>query len=305
MLTSRAWLVAVLALVLPAGAQSAPSDGDRDGLDDALEGRLLEQFRPSFLVSAQDCDQLPSEMAPGEPAPRAVAHNGTIYGQAMPRPSGAIELHYFHLWSRDCGRRSHAGDVEHVSALLQPQGDGSWRAQYWYAAAHEGTVCDRCMAVRAEDVRADSRGPAVWISEGKHASYLSQKLCNGGCGGDSCPDMRALPALPIVNLGEAGAPLNGALWTASPTWPLTSRLQPDFDEALVASLAASNAEGPVRVTVTTRGMQRTISVSNTTLGGLETAEDHTGDALGTAKKSTGNALQRSYRAVRSWLHGSK
>jgi len=294
-------LAALLCCASTAFAQS--SDLDRDGLDDGVEDALLEQFRPSFMVSAKDCDQLPAEFAAGEATPRVVAKNGTNYGQATPNAAGGVELHYFHLWSRDCGRRGHFGDVEHVSALVRPADDGSWTARYWYAAAHEGTVCDRCMVARAEHVEAERAGPVVWVSAGKHASYFSQKACNGGCGGDTCAEMHLVPRLPLVNLGEPGAPLNGAVWTSAPAWNLAAKMAPDFDGDLLAKLEAAPLTGPVRVSSQTKGMQRTISVSNTTLGGLETAQDHTGSALGTANKKTGNALQRSYRAVKGWLRG--
>jgi hypothetical protein len=300
---SCACLAAAFFLMLGTAAAQTTADADRDGLADSLEGQLLEQFRPTFMVARDVCDGLPAELAAGEAAPRVLARNGTIYGQATPHAGGAIELHYFHLWARDCGRNGHPGDIEHVSALLRQAASGAWQARYWYAAAHEGTVCDRCMAARAPLVKATTNGPAVWISSGKHASYFGQKLCNGGCGGDRCVEMRATPPLPIVNLGEPNAPLNGATWASSPA--LAAHLSPEFDAALLAQLDASPADSPFRVTAQTKGMQRTISVSNTTLGGLETAETHTENGLGTAERSTGNALQRSYRAVKTWLRGSK
>jgi hypothetical protein len=77
----------------------------------------------------------------------------------------------------------------------------------------------------------------------------------------------------------------------------------DFEAARLAELAKNPAKGPVRVSAQTKGMQRTISVSNTTYSGLETAEEHTGNGLDTAAKHTGRALQRSYRAVKNWLRG--
>ena len=289
MKTLSGCLAAILLLSVAVCAQ--PVDDDQDGLPDALESTLLEQFRPTFMVNREDCDHLPATLAPGEAVPRVLARDGTIYGQATPHASGVVELRYFHLWAHDCGRNGHAGDVEHVSALLRRQPDGSWTAQYWFAAAHEGTVCDRCMAGRAQPLHAVDRGPVVWISAGKHASYFDQALCNGGCGGDSCPNMQAAPVLAIVNLGEPGTPLNGASWASVTSWPL-ARPASDFGPTVLAQLDAAGGDAPIRVNATTMGMQRTVSVSNTTLGGLETAQNH-----------TGNALQRSYRAVKGWLHG--
>lgn len=39
--------------------RSFADDLDRDGLDDQTEQRLLEQFRPRFLISPSDCGGLP------------------------------------------------------------------------------------------------------------------------------------------------------------------------------------------------------------------------------------------------------
>ena len=70
--------------------------------------------------------------------------NGTIYGQAFPRAGNPnqVELHYYHLWRVDCGEMGHNLDTEHVSALLGRGQTSKWKALYWYAAAHEETVCD-------------------------------------------------------------------------------------------------------------------------------------------------------------------
>lgn len=297
----RRCLPLVLLLATSAAAQLPLPDADRDGLPDLVEAALLEQFRPGFLVSAGDCDQLPAEFAAGEAAPRLVARNATIYAQATPHAAGGIELRYFHLWARDCGRRPHAGDVEHVAALLHP-GDTGWQARYWYAAAHDDTVCDRSMAARAADLGAATRGPRVWISAGKHASYFAAELCPGGCGGDTCRAMRPLPRAALLNLGEPEAPLPGAAWAAATAWA-PGRRRSAFDPALLALLDAAPAGRPVRVTAAAPGMQRTIAVSSVTLAGVETGASHAGNGVATAKQKTGNALQRSYRAVRGWLGG--
>jgi hypothetical protein len=284
-------------------AQTTPIDGDHDGLADSLETALLEQFHPSFMISGDDCDQLPAELASGEAVPRVLARNGTIYGQATSRTPAGVELHYFHLWSRDCGRYGHPGDVEHVSALIRREKDGLWKAQYWYAAAHQDTVCDRSMVARAQELQAIDKGPEVWISAGKHASYFTPELCNGGCGGDSCRNPRSAPVLPIINLGEPGVPLNGAAWTSSssPFWPVAAKMSSDFDATLLAELEMRPEKGPVRLRPGAPGMQGAISVGNTTVGSLDVAQGHTENSLETAKRKTSNALQRSYRTVKVWM----
>src|ERR1051326_9001673 len=126
------WLLAgVLALFVapsdPPSQQAVPViDADHDGIDDALEAALLERFRPVFMVGSGDCDQLPAEFAAttplGSTPPRAIARNGTIYGQVFRRGSDAgaqlAEIHYYHLWTRDCGKRGHDLDAEHVAVLI-------------------------------------------------------------------------------------------------------------------------------------------------------------------------------------------
>ena len=104
-----------------------------------------------------------------------------------------VELHYYHLWRRDCGEHGHPLDAEHVAVLVQASrgrsGRAAWRALYWYAAAHEQTVCDVSQIARASTLHAEDKGAKVWVSPGKHASYLDERLCNRGCGADRCEAM--------------------------------------------------------------------------------------------------------------------
>src|SRR5262249_50009289 len=153
----------------------------RDGIPDTLEQTLLEMFRPRFLISAHDCAAAPARFAPYEAAPRALATDGSIFGQAFPRATDAgrttIELHYYHLWTKDCGRMPHALDAEHVAALvyaasLESPAD-AWRAVQWYSAAHEDTVCDAGARAGAATLGAEHTGPSVWVARGKHASYFT------------------------------------------------------------------------------------------------------------------------------------
>jgi hypothetical protein len=161
-------LVLLLASALPAAAQ----DLDRDGLADSLEQALLERFLPTLVLSAGECDERPASMVPGSADPVVAARDGTIYGHVAPRGGASgraeIELKYFHLWARDCGRPQHALDVERVSALLHAPGLDApvdvWQAAYWYAAAHEGTVCDASSGATGTTLRASASGPFVYVS---------------------------------------------------------------------------------------------------------------------------------------------
>ena len=363
-------------LAFPLVASTTPEDDlDADGLPDQLEQELLERFLPTFYVSAGDCDVSPSRFAPGSVDPRPIDRDGTIYGQAFPAPAGPngprIELHFYHLWGKDCGRFSHSLDVEHVAALVElspavgvsdaraadgmdsnglvqpkrpvgpnPQrqstpvsaskgmeqpwmaGDGwkdaegwRWVARYWFAAGHESTVCDVSHAAKAPALLAEHVGPEVWISTGKHASYLALERCRFGCGGDTCPDMQRLRVAGVINVGEQGAPLNGSTWIASKRWPFTDKLASRFPAVAIARIDAAKPESIVAVNEALPPVRATILAGGETLDGMATGGRHTGDAirtghgstenaLGKAAESTGGALRKSVRAVHRALGGS-
>jgi hypothetical protein len=303
----------ILALLLSPSMYAQQFDADRDGLPDSLEQQLLEKFRPTFMVSASECDVAPAEFKTNHKTPIPLYKNGTIYGQAFLATPGApgvvqVELHYYHLWSRDCGRLNHPLDAEHVSALVQGTDLTSlaetWRATYWYAAAHQDTLCDASSAAKAAGLKAEQHGPVVWISSGKHASFFVQEDCEHGCGGDRCREMKELKKAAIINIGEKDTPMNGALWINVTTWQLPQKLHPDFTPTLVAQIETLSEKSDVIGVSTVPGSVRgVIRVSNTTTDGLATGKNHTGSALSTATKKTGNALGTSYRAVKGALGG--
>jgi len=289
----------LLALALTAFLLAA--DLDRDSLDDATEQALLDQFLPRFYLSKGECDLAPAEFDPRSAAPRVLARNGVIYGQAFPYPSPGgtrrVELHYHHLWARDCGRGGHPLDAEHVSALVSETA-GQWRADYWLAAAHEGTVCDRGMA-RPSGVEARAE---VWISARKHASFLSAAECNrGGCGGDSCLDPRTLTVPRVINLGQPGALMPGMQWAASAQWPLLTKMGSDFSPSLLARLDAT--EGLTPTAASLPGVHTTLAVGNKPVTALDTAAAKTGSALDASAAGTGNFLKRAARGVGRFLGG--
>lgn len=275
------------ALLILATLPLAASDADRDGLDDRQEDHLLQQFRPRFLLSPTDCGGLPAAFEPNRADPVAIPAASAIYGQAFPVPGG-IELHYYHLWERDCGRLSHPWDVEHVSVLIR-----SGKAVLWYAAAHQGTVCDAGHGARAGTLDAETRGATVWISHGKHASFFSETACALGCGGDRCRNSRELHYRRVVNIGEPGAPRNGALWTASAVWPLRAKMVPDFRPEVMAQL---DRKGIVAVDPTLIPMQSVILGGNSAIGGMERAQLETGSALELSARHVKRALLK----ARAW-----
>lgn len=296
-------------------AQETPSvataDSDQDGLSDVLEETLLAQFQPHFMIHRSDCANLPAEFSPFEPKPIVRADDGTIYGRAFPRKAkfDEIELHYYHLWPKDCGETPHRLDAEHVSVLLKPSSVSSWKATVWYAAAHEDTVCDASQIARAETLNAEEHGAEVWISAGKHGSFLADTFCRrgSGCGGDRCRKIEPLHVAKIINLGELRMPMNGAVWVRSTQWPLAEKLsRSDFPESRMRLVEGKSAAEIVWANPQKRPFQVAILGGNSALLGtftgasstntaLAAASDNTDSALNGASQRTGNSLARSFR----------
>ena len=292
-------------------AHGAALDSDHDGLSDAQEQALLLQFAPQFMISRNDCSSQPAEFEPSMLKPLVAAENSTIYGQAFPRVGHGeqIELHYYDLWRKDCGQRGHNLDAEHVSALLERDAAKKWKAQYWYAAAHEDTLCDASQIVRAKTLGAETHGPEIWISSGKHAAFFEQKICSSGCGADRCSDEKQLSISNLVNVGELSAPMNGAIWAGSSEWPLADKLKrSDFGESRVARLNRMGSEDVAWASPKKRPTQAAILGGDEAIAGvgmaLTTADTDTGAALDAASGKTGNALTRAYRGVKKALRGS-
>jgi hypothetical protein len=291
----------IVVSVTAVAQESAPAiavDSDHDGLSDNLESTLLLQFLPSFMISSEDCSLRPAQFQPQSAVPTVVADDGTIYGRAFPRKnhSGEVELHYYHLWRRDCGEMGHPLDTEHVSVLVGKSGDDPsdiWKATYWYAAAHEDTVCDASQITRASTIDAETHGARIWISQGKHASFLNQDLCTHGCGGDQCNRMTQLKVEQIINLGELTAPMNGAIWLTSSRWPLRDKLRrTDFPEARTYRLNRLPNTDVAWANPSKRPAQSAILGANAGIGGAMTGARATDTAVVLADSNTSAAIDR-------------
>jgi hypothetical protein len=200
----------------------------------------------------------------------------------------------------------HALDTEHVSVLIRASGPESissrWKASYWYAAAHEDTVCDASQISRASTLDAEDHGATVWISAGKHASFLNEELCRHGCGGDICEKMVPLSVSRIVNLGEPGMPMNGVLWISSSRWPLTTKMaRTDFKPPVIAKLERLSDSDIAWVNPAKRPAQSTIAAGDSTIDALAASNQNTDTAISTAGNETGNALDKTYGNVKHAL----
>ncbi len=280
-------------------------DSDEDGLSDALEQALLLQFAPHFWIGKEDCSHIPAEFQPALNVPIVKTGNGTIYGQVFPVKNqlsshSTAEIHFYHLWKQDCGDHGHPLDAEHVSVLVRASGSelgsATWKASYWYAAAHENTVCDVSQIARAITIRAEDSGANVWISPNKHASYLNPMLCGRGCGADRCQDMIALPPGNLINLGEPGRPMNDSLFISSKLWPLSTKMTTsNFPAAPISRLDGLPATDIAWFNAGRHPAQGVIAISSTTEDALAQGGNHTVSAISDAEDSTGSALEKSYQ----------
>ena len=299
------FLCCLLCLAASALGQSPGGrDSDHDGLSDGFENALLQRFAPRFMISSEDCSARPARFLSGVTDPTVAQDDGSIYGQATlhvpPRNEAQqIELHFYHLWRTDCGRLGHPLDAEHVAVLLQilPRekldawDPMAWSALYWYAAAHEDTVCDASQITRASTLNATSHGPVVWISSGKHASFLNEELCRHGCGGDRCVQSTMLTSSPVINLGERNAPMNGAAWLASSRWPLKEKLsRSDFRADRLTRLERLPSPDIAWADPAKRPAQAAILGGNDAVDGVLTGSHATGGALAMSAQSTDTAL---------------
>jgi hypothetical protein len=263
------------------------------------------------MTSAHDCAVRPARFKPDTATPTASAIDGTIYGQVFPSSNHRIEIHYYTLWDKDCGRVSHPLDAEHVAVLISTEGTEP-KALYWYTGAHERTVCDISSGTRAQAIDATTKGPTIWSASGKHALYFKKEMCAHGCGADSCADDTELaPAGEVINLGELKHPANGSLFTAAPSWMLSTKMDTDFPAEVIAFIDATppNAISTLRGRSTVRGTTQGSAMvydniseagstgADHTNAALDTADKHASNSLDKATKATGNALTRAWHFV--------
>jgi hypothetical protein len=169
---------------------------------------------------------------------------------------------------------------------------------------------------RASTLHAESDGAKVWISPGKHASYLNETLCQRGCGADRCEQMTAMPVGKLINLGEPGHPMNGSAFIYSTLWPLATKMaSTNFPEKPITRLKQLPDTDIAWLNSGRHPAQQIISISSSTEGALAQsehnttgaivgAEDSTGSAISVAGDSTGNALGKSYRKTTHALGSS-
>jgi len=194
----------------------------------------------------------------------------------------------------------HQLDPEYVAVLVTAESWHSpaeeWRAIYWYAAAHEHTVCDLSEARSALSLGAVAHGPVVWVSKDKHASFFSAGSGRGGCGQDSFTDMREFVVSAVVNIGEVGNAMNGAEWISSPRWPLQQKMRAVFlDEEIAWALTMANPEPLSRDRRS--GTQPVIAVGVAGLDGIDKGRAYAENSAALPAEKTDGAVKKAWTRV--------
>lgn len=183
------------------GGMSGIVDLDLDGLDDAWEEKIARDYLP-FL-----------SLDPGDGCPR-----GGIVVRVRPHPDNAALIHivYDHLYEKDCGLTAHAGDNEAFGATIDPNVPPPAGILTLVAIGHQATICEKttkCGSCGGLDACATAMKngaayPVVFSSKDKHAGYVQKDKCNPilSCF-DTCTLAPSSTDVPLVNVGEPGAPL--------------------------------------------------------------------------------------------------
>jgi hypothetical protein len=206
-------LVTAGSMLLLPGSASAVTDGDGDGLDDAVEDALASRFFPwTWFDSGENAGCTHPASTAGNP--------GTALARIRRHPADAnkIAIQYVILYQRDCGDigglTSHNGDVEPLSVTLAPNP----ACPYGYGAfslktvSHEGVAGEhtdqRLLGNSCTWGRAAGGSPQVariYVSENKHGNYASDASCDSAVGGlENCSESFTLP-YNVFNVGEDGA----------------------------------------------------------------------------------------------------
>ncbi len=176
-------------------------DADKDGLDDIWENKLAVAYLP-FL-----------SLDPDDKCPRG----GIVY-RVRPHPNNAAMIHilYDHLFERDCGLTSHVGDNEAFGVTIDPTIPPPQGILTLVAIGHQSTLCEKktmCGSCAGLDacgtaMKNGSNYPVVYSSKDKHATYVEKNKCNPilSCL-DTCSLAPTSANVPMVNVGEPGAPL--------------------------------------------------------------------------------------------------
>jgi hypothetical protein len=181
-------------------------------MDDTCEQYLAQQFRPAMSSSSYDCGTggepywaakyfpnqgnvvriiyMPAYYVDcGSPLGGYACTVGTIWEVAKTVFVEAITLATVPFQIEDpC--RGHNGDAEFVLLdVTYSEGTQHWALTHAFLSAHFQDPTDRSASVGPDALAFPNvyQGyPLIWVSEGKHANYISRDVCISAVYGESC-----------------------------------------------------------------------------------------------------------------------
>ncbi|MCW3127167.1 MAG: hypothetical protein JWO03_2825 [Bacteroidetes bacterium] len=220
-------------------------DNDLDGMDDRLEGKLLDRFMPVIMqFSGETCPgpaldgtgdsnlvvchiyPLPGQYSIGAISPDSirvhpialVGDTGLVTGMIWYDP--VIIVHCALLYGKDCGLNGHTADVEGFSFTLRYTGSNAasgwmydtilsnWQAVKIQTVSHANTICEQIEVFPYRSVLFPAGKDTVFASPNKHGNYLTISQCGASfiCN-PACSGTLSPKAIRIVNIGERNASL--------------------------------------------------------------------------------------------------
>ncbi len=178
-------------------APAAIVDNDMDGLDDAYEQKLANDYMPFISLAPDD----------------GCTRDGLLV-RVRPHPADPTKIFilYDHLFESDCGLTGHIGDDEVFGVAVDPSIPAPGGILAIKAASHQNTPCER--VTQCTTCSNDSRSacdmapiggvmyPVVYASKDKHGQYATKGSCGFGTCFDSCTLNTTADHPPVVNAGE-------------------------------------------------------------------------------------------------------
>lgn len=211
--------VAQASVQVDACSSRGPADRDVDGLSDECELRLAQAFAPILMMRSGGCDWDESVTPP---------RLGGGYLFAVEPNGGTVRIAYLPAYFIDCGWSGwkcylpwvdcspHAGDSEFIVVEVRSTPDArTWIAERLFLSAHcFGRSESRCRWYEAEELgefQWSAGAPTIWVAEGRHANYPSERACDEGHHSiDTCDRHDTSLRFPVTahvqNIGSAGRP---------------------------------------------------------------------------------------------------
>jgi len=179
------------ATTIDAAIDAAVVDVDGDGLDDAYEAQLANDYLPFLSLDPNDgCKR--SGLA--------------VRVRKHPADATKILVIYDHLFETDCGLNGHTGDNEAFGVVIDPTKPAPAGILAIKTASHQNTPCEKITECSTcgdgrPACEKQSGVPILYASKDKHGQYAMKCSTFGTCF-DTCTLAMTAHRPPIVNVGE-------------------------------------------------------------------------------------------------------